>query len=204
MYQLLATENPWQLHKIQYAGLFSNIPVLTNNIPITQRDKAALVFGSSGRREAVYKQADVLQAVCYKQGIRKIIDIGGGDLKKYWNYPGIEVVAKGLLNADEAALLMQHCRFGFVSYEDHLFGKSGVMAAYAGNGLVVVNFSYSTYSPKDGLKKGVHYLDAVEAKKNVIENQHSISENIFGWYQPRNAERHAEIIASAIKKDHHG
>ena len=201
MCQLLRRESPAAINKIKYAGLFSNIPVLEINQTADRRENVAVVFGSAGRREAVYHNPSEIEKVCHILGITKIVDIGNGDMSQYWNLGNICVEAKGILSSGEVAAVLQSSQFGFLSYVEHLFGKSGIFAAYAGNGMSIINFPSDTQVPRDGLIKGMHYVNASDILTNRIKiDDTDLSGNIFSWYQSRNAANHAKIIYDTLTK----
>jgi len=201
MYELLKSGSAAGSGKLNYAGLFSNIPVLGKNKNCDQREKVAVVFGSAGRREAVYRNPSEIELVCRKLGITKIIDIGSGDMSKYWRFKDISIEGKGILSGSDAAAVLQVSQFGFLSYVEHLFGKSGIFAAYAGNGMIIINFPSESQKPRDGLKKGIHYLNASDILTiGGRPDDTDLSGNIFSWYQSRNAANHAKIIYDTLTK----
>ena len=201
MFELLKTGSPKAIKKIKYAGLFSNMPVLEMNQQADQRENVAVVFGSAGRREAVYHNPSEIEKVCQILGITKIVDIGNGDMRQYWNFQNICVEAKGMLSSGEVAAVLQASQFGFLSYVEHLFGKSSIFAAYAGNGMSIINFSSDIQVPRDGLINGVHYVNASDLLTKTIKVEDTdLSGNIFSWYQSRNAANHVKIIYDTLTK----
>jgi hypothetical protein len=202
MFELLRSGSAAGTNKLKYAGLFSNIPVLERNKKSDQREKIAVVFGSAGRREAVYSNLFEIERICSTLGITKIIDIGSGDMSKYRTFANVSVESKGILSGSDTAAVMQSSQFGFLSYVEHLFGKSGIFAAYAGNGMTIINFPTESKTPMDGLIKGVHYMNAsdIAIDNTKIENA-DFSGNIFAWYQSRNAAAHAKIIYDTLVKE---
>src|SRR5258706_106896 len=117
-------------------------------------------------------------------------------------HPKISIEGKGILSGSDVAAVLQSSQFGFLAYVEHLFGKSGIFAAYAGNGMIIINFPSDSKMPRDGLIKGVHYMNAfdIEIDKTEVETA-GFSENIFDWYQSRNAATHAKIIYDTLVKE---
>lgn len=194
MLELLQRGMPEARNKIFYAGLFSNIPVLQENRLLEMRENVAVVFGSEERREALYKNFELIEKVCHSLGIIKIIDIGSGNMNKYCQSKKIVMEARGALAPNEVASALQKSRFGFISYPEHLFGKSGIFAAYAGNGMMIINFWSGALDARDGLKRGFHYLNAMELNSISIMMDQRIADHAFQWYQSRNAMKHSAII----------
>ncbi|HLZ16495.1 MAG TPA: hypothetical protein VKQ08_05620 [Cyclobacteriaceae bacterium] len=199
MVGLLRKGLPEAAGRISYAGLFSNIPVPEQNRAL--REKVAVVFGSAGKRAELCRNLPLIEQVCNKLGVYKIIDIGDGVLSGYGSLRNISVDVKGALAPGEVAAILQSSQYGFLSYVEHLFGKSSIFAAYAGNGMTVVNFPPESQSPKDGLIRGVHYLNAEQVTEESHLRARDFSDAIFSWYQPRRAANHSKIIYEAIKKE---
>jgi hypothetical protein len=201
MFELLRTGRPQAAHKLNYAGLFSNIPVPEKNNQ-HQRERVAVVFGSPGKRAELFSNLPLIEQVCDKLRITRIIDIGSGAVPGYRNLKSISVDVKGALAPEEVAVILQSSQYGFLSYVEHLFGKSGIFAAYAGNGMTIVNFPPESQSPKDGLVRGVHYLNAPQVLEGSFEGL-DFSDAAFSWYQPRRVANHSKIIYEVIRKEFH-
>ncbi len=183
------------------ASLFSNVPVVGSFPSFEERKNAAVVFGTAGRREAVYRNAEKVNTCCKVFGITSIIDIGDGYNKEWAQSLSIPVVVKERLEASEVADHLKTCKYGFISYPENIFGKSGIFSAYAGNAMCIVNFDPSAMGAKDGLVENQHYINAISLENKSSINPAELSFQIFNWYQPRSIEAHAKIVGDVLLQD---
>lgn len=200
IFKIIKSENK-DSSKLYLAPLFSNIPVVNGFPSFEERKEIAVVFGSPGRREAVYKNAEQIQMCCQRLGISEIIDIGDGYRREWTLALRIPIVEKGKIKADEVAQWLIKSKYGFISYPENIFGKSGIFAAYAGNGIIIINFPNENQSPREGLRRGIHYLNDSDVMRNIGIDYANISNNIFLWYQPRAVANHSKIIADVIDRE---
>jgi hypothetical protein len=187
--------------RLYLAPLFSNIPVPEQPRKFDDREDVAVVFGTAGRREAVYRSIEMIQRCCKAFGIKSIIDIGDGYKNEWTSSLTVPIYNKGKLDKGDVAGYMSSSKYAFISYPENIFGKSGIFAAYAGNAMCIVNFDSSPLGAKDGLVENQHYINAASVRENSTQNNTEMSSQIFRWYQGRSLTVHANIVSKVIIKN---
>ncbi len=181
--------------------LFSNIPVIKKGI--IPNNRLAIVFGTLGRRKAVYKALLNDQSRLPKI-VDEIIDIGECDqeLNILISEFEIKISISGLIESKEVAHYMSRAVVGFIDYPEYLFEKSGVFAAYASYGLCIIN----THPPIAKsqrirevcvLKEGIHYYSLSNLEKVDI----SYNQNLVDWYSFRTPESAVKELGKIIFND---
>lgn len=197
IYGILIKDFPNKLSKI---GIFSNIIEPAKSLsPISKRKNIAIVFGSYTRRHLVYQKYQQLNQFIQQNGIQEIIDIGAGDITHIQANINIPIIQKGVLSNEEIANLLAEAKYGFIHYLSSLFGKSGIFAAYAAYGLVIVNFEDSHNIETENLIEGSHYISikSHNVRNSLIHINH-ISNNILLWYSKRNLHTHTDFIKNKL------
>jgi hypothetical protein len=191
---IIRRETPDRGKKTRNIGIFSNIPEPVALQHWDMRKHTAIVFGTTGRKTAIYNNLETLNAFIAQSGITRISDIGRGTIPVNEKQLDCELVRHGEQSAAEVSALMQECGYGLIDYPASLLGKSGIFAAYAAHGLAVVNFTADPTSPGDGLVSGRHFSPA----PGIGKAGQVIGEQAHSWYQPRDLEHHATGVFEAI------
>lgn len=197
IYNIIKNENR-DISRLHYTPLFSNIPVLDHFIPFEERENTAVVFGTPGRRKAVYKHIQGVNTCCEALGITAIIDIGDQFDPEWVKEIQVPVLAKGRLEVAEITRYCGTSKYGFIDYPLNILGKSGIFAAYAGNAMCIVNFDTAVHKETEGLVENKHYYNIQSFGTKPLIAPAIASANIFEWYQPRNAKNHAMKISSTL------
>ena len=175
--------------------VFSNLGEADPPLPVEQRQRRIVVFGTRTWREAVYgPHADDLLAACRRLGIESVLDVGAPLASPPTSLP-IPFAAHGLLRAEEAPAVFGQSLAGFFTYPAPYLGKSGIFAAYCAHGLVPVTTADNRRPNGDGLQAGKHYLLGTEgdAPAEVARAAHA-------WYQGHRLRVHADAVARAVAK----
>ncbi|MBK0382065.1 hypothetical protein I5M32_03755 [Pedobacter sp. SD-b] len=180
--------------KAKNIGIFSNIPEITIDKPWINRKNNAIVFGSLGRRNAVYKNVTALRNLMKSLDLKGIIDIGPGDTIEILENLQLPYEIKNELPATEISIIFKNNKWAIIDYHDSLLGKSGIFAAYASHGLVTINLSIDHENENDFLVKGEDYL----VYNDLERDYEQVSLNIFEWYRSRNLKNHTDKIIEII------
>lgn len=183
-------------NKLKKIGVFSNIPEPKDFPPFSTREAVAIIFGSFGKRKKVYEKPATLNELIEMYGIKKIIDIGSGDINPFLAFVNAPVIIKGELNSAKISELMLSCTWGFLDYPDSLLGKSGIFAAYAAHQLGVINFYDQEEAPMDGLLKEVHYRSIDNGINDIGKKDYG--QQLYYWYQNHNLQRHLDNVIYSI------
>lgn len=196
MYSLLRKHS--SVNRLYNVGLISNIPTSNENLSYEKRKRKAIIFGTFERRKLVFENIQQLNKVCEVLQVESIIDIGKGDVEPFTQSLKTSIEYLGELDKNVIAKLLSDCAYGFICYEDYLLAKSGIFAAYAGNGMVVINFHKMSKPAKDGLFKNKHYYTTNEIFNFSQLNFNAVGESLYSWYQSHNLGKHCSKIVSQI------
>lgn len=174
------------------APVFSTIGEPADIVPLAQRERQAIVFGSPPVRGEVYANAAGLRTFCRRHEIERVIDVGGAILGCA-RISGVDVHKMGALAAAEASELFSRSLVGYFNYPAPHLGKSTIFAAYCAHGLVPVTFPGNT-DGGDGLRAGEHYLAGVNGSEL---NEVAAAARI--WYQAHRLQSHARDIHGLIR-----
>lgn len=197
VYNQIEKENLSYTNPLLNISLFSNIPVLKENISLNNRNNNAVVFGTFGRRKEVFENI-LFTKVCSLLNINEIIEIGEGNTANAKPNTLLNIKYLGRLPSNKVANYLRENKFAFIAYPQHLFAKSGIFAAYAGNGNCIINFYNNKLPTVDGLIETTHFINAqtLLEENNFFQNQ--LSENAFNWYHQHNVAFAADAILKAM------
>jgi hypothetical protein len=144
--------------------VFSNVGEPRSVPPASGRVARAVVFGLSSTRQRVFDALQGHEASLRRLGIHELVEVGSGGASKraLSDMPHRHL---GRLEQAELSELLLLSRFALVDYPADCLAKSGVFAAYAAHGCVVID----TNPPgpdSDGLVGGRDYftLEALAAE----------------------------------------
>jgi hypothetical protein len=136
--------------------VFSNVGEPETLAAFGARARRLVVFGSEPTRRRALARLHRHERQMRELGIDEAVEVGTGHA--VWRRPApMRVSFLGRL--DEAALgdLLARSAFGLIEYPAHCMAKSGVFAAYAAHGCVVLN-AHASYQGADGRAPGAHFL----------------------------------------------
>lgn len=181
--------------------VFSNVGEPVCVPALAQREAQALVFGSPSTRQRAIDglrgQVSALQGL----GITSLIEVGGGGPST--SLPtALPCHHAGRLDPDALSLLLQRSRFGLLDYPPQFLGKSGVFAAYAAHGCVVLN-TCKKGTDTDALAAGHDYLvlpDSVNVARDLAANE-ARTARLSNWYAGHRLSQQAhELLALAAAR----
>lgn len=183
--------------------IFSNVGEAKTILPLQDRPCRLVLFGSRNSRARVYEQfLDALEHVCRTLEIEEIYDIGPSLDLNITQVNQIPITFMGKQPTERIAKLLLESRAGVINYPPVFLGKSGVFGAYCAYGVMpIVVFSKDLSISTDGLQPGKHYWAINNAMTNTLtlESGQTIAENAYGWYQPHNITKQAQVFAKHLQ-----
>lgn len=167
---------------IHVRPVFSNVGEPDVSPATGGRQATAVVFGSPPTRQRVFDELRGHEATLRRLGVEELIEIGSGAMSE--GAPTtIPRRHAGRLEQPELGRLLQASRFGLLDYPSQLLGKSGVFAAYAAHGCVVLD----TRRPgpdTDRLVTGTDYLSlpAMAGAPALPASHEAIAARLLSWY----------------------
>jgi hypothetical protein len=198
----------WSLDKhksIRSLPVFSSIGEPDSALPLIDRSRRLVIFGTPGRRVQVYRRsAEDLNRICRHLGIEEILDIGRPlniDVSKIMRIP---VVVCGELSGDEVSRSLSDAVAGVLDYPAEVLGKSTIFAAYCAHGVIPIIATYGKASRADGLEAGAHYwLSDVQSENLRMQAGQAVADNAYDWYQGHNLSVHSRTFAACIAASGH-
>ncbi|MBD2075253.1 glycosyltransferase family 1 protein [Phormidium sp. FACHB-592] len=168
--------------------VFSNIGELEKLLPLEQRQRRLIVFGTPGRRARIYQRSQaMLKNCCQLLGIEEICDIGSPLHLDQSTLAGIPLVEMGEQPAARISQLMSDSLAGIVySTDNGRLAKSGVFATYCAHGLVPI-VTQEKATLLDGLQAETNFLFAgMQAESLAMERLQAIADAAHQWYVTHN------------------
>lgn len=163
-----------------------------------ERERALVVFGTSGLRERAYRQAGTKLFDWAEQAGILVIDIGSpirdATLRAEAIRRGAEL--RGTLPAHEIRRILSTSRYGLISYPLDYIAKSSVFAAYAAHRVCPIVI-WSNYSAHDGLTSGVHYMGGNHLSESGPDPAR-VSDAVRSWYRSHDLEKHAWTVLTRL------
>lgn len=180
--------------------VFSNMGEPKQLLPLAERPRQLIVFGTAGIRRRVYQESlTSLNQICDQLAIERIYDVGLPLGLGISHVNGIPVIATGKIGAAAVSTLLSNAVAGFLDYPTHLLAKSTIFAAYCAHRLIPVVATTSKISRIDGLEAGKHYwLTGSSADKLSLATGQAIANNAYTWYQSHNLSVQAKIFVTYI------
>jgi hypothetical protein len=160
--------------------VFSNVGELDCLPRWESRNKHMCIFGSGWYSSSEETHKRSLEQICKILEIDKVIWIGRP--RSDVAITGIPIDRVGMLNASEVSEVMSNSKYAYLDYSRGYIGKSGVFAAFATHGMVVLS-TKDQLTPDDGLFNREHGLTVAELELGVSDTElEQISANIWTWY----------------------
>ncbi|MEQ8463062.1 glycosyltransferase family 1 protein [Coleofasciculus sp. E1-EBD-02] len=182
--------------------VFSNIGEPKQLLPLAERPRQLIVFGTPGIRRRVYQESlTSLNQICDQLAIERIYDVGSPLCLDISHVNGVPVVATGKIGAAAVSTLLSNALVGFLDYPTHLLAKSTIFAAYCAHRLIPVVATTSTIFQIDGLEAGKHYwLTGSPVGKLSLATGQAIADNAHCWYQTHNLSIQAQSFATYLSQ----
>jgi hypothetical protein len=178
---------------VQVLSVFSAVGERQVNIPMSQRQRAMVVFGLGGTRQKAYKDLASLPDILSHLGIVEIVDIGPDPVAPQ-ELHGLPIRRMGELKPADLVLQLARAQFGFISYDIKCLAKSSVFASYCAQGVVTV-IDEPFDAEVDGLRDGIHFLSRRTAKTVPVSELDQCSSAAWQWYQDHRLGIHASTYA---------
>lgn len=149
--------------------VFSNVGEPVAIVPFAARQRRLVVFGTESTRRRALRQVHRHAWQLGRLGIEEMVEVGVGVSV---GPPSGMLRSRFAGRLDESALqaLLSRSAFGLIEYPLHCMGKSGVFAAYAAHGCVVLN-AHPSQQGADGLRPGAHFLDLDPSRPRVPDDE---------------------------------
>jgi hypothetical protein len=126
--------------KLMKVPIFSNVGEPGGLRPLDQRSRQLVIFGQLPTRIRLYRERRrVLENVCQKLRIERVVDVGSGQSPHIPNkLADAEVRSTGWMDERQLSDLMADSIAGIVGYWPDVWEKSGVIAAYQAHALLPI------------------------------------------------------------------
>lgn len=180
--------------------VFSSIGEPVTKLPLSERQRRLVVFGTRGRRIEVYKRsATDLNRICQHLGITEILDVGRAVEFDFANQLSVPVTEMGELPSAEISHLLLDAVAGVIDYSATFLGKSTIFAAYCAHRVIPILANFDDPVPGEGLEENRHYwLTDVASEQITLEKGQEIADNALYWYQMHNLSVHAKKFADCL------
>lgn len=189
-----------QKTQIPSLPVFSNIGEPEQILPLAERNKCLVIFGSPSSRRRVYQESFAeLERTCQLLEIEEILDIGTSTNLTLSTVNKLPVVELGHRSASEISHALLNSLVGFFDYNPEYLAKSGIFAAYCAHGVLPVSDRSSALSV-DGLEAGKHYWVPEEQSTglNELVELQAIANNAYTWYQNHNLDVQCKTFAALL------
>ncbi len=187
---------------LQVRPVFSNVGEPDRLPAWADRLPQAVVFGSASTRQRAFNALHAHDGSLRRIGVETVVEVGPGAASNR----GTATLRHhhfGRLETEALGKLLLASQVGLLDYPSTLLGKSGVLAAYAAHGCVVLN-TRPCGPNADDLATGRDYLalqsllatDGAEAVALDSANLEAMSNRLCAWYAGhRLAQQAGELLA---------
>lgn len=174
--------------------VFSNVGEPDEVLPLKDRPSQAIVFGSWGRRQAVYdKWSDFLPHI-EAWGLESILDVGPGS-PVFPKHSWLQFLPQGKLPSEQVSVCITQARVGLLCCPINILGKSTVYAAYSSHGTVPLIYSESILESADDDP----YLTTRSTPSYTSDMLDKLSHSVLEAYRNRSLQRTAQLFAKWIE-----
>jgi hypothetical protein len=200
--QILARLKLKPLTPISALPVFSNIGEPQSILPLVERERNLVLFGSSGRRRRAYQEcADRISLACQVLEIKQVIDIGPSTGLKLKEINGTPVLEMGHRSPIEVSKILSNSLAGFLNYNIKRLGKSTIFATYCSHGMLPVSPT-SGLSSFDGIQSRKHYWISEPSSRVFSDSElQAIANNAYGWYQSHKLSVQAQVFAAYLNRE---
>jgi hypothetical protein len=181
--------------------VFSSIGEPQLTLPLNERRRRLVVFGTRGRRIEVYRRSAAdLNRICRRLGIEEIVDIGRSVDFNIESVVDAAVLRCGELPGSEVSEVLLDAVAGIIDYPASMLGKSTIFAAYCSHRVIPIVANYSDPTPAEGLERDRHYwLTDVESESLNLATGQVLADNALAWYQAHSLSAHARTLAACFE-----
>lgn len=177
---VVATEVP-----VHARPVFSNVGESGETNVATQREPRAVIFGSHSTRRRALDGMRRFETTLRQLGVQELVEAGSGAIATS-RPTALPHRQAGHLELPALAALLQNSRFALLDYPSKFLAKSGVFAAYAAHGCVVLD-TCAAGPDSDGLAAGRDYIDLHAASagslRHIASTEHdAIASRLTRWY----------------------
>ena len=180
--------------------VFSNIGECDRPLPLAQRQRRLIVFGTPGRRARIYQRSQAMLINCCRLlGLEEIYDVGPSLPLHQSEIAGMRLVEKGKQPAAMISQLLSNSLAGIVySTDNGRLAKSGVFATYCAHGLVPI-VTHNESPLRDGLQVNEQFLFAgLRAQPLAMAPMQAIATAAHQWYGNHNQTNTVKTIAAQL------
>lgn len=188
--------------KVKIFSTFSNIGEIKYYKSLNKRNKIAIIFGGSFQKKILYEDIYLKERRYYNLlrefSIKQIIDVGPKvvNLKKIINIP---IKAIGIKSKKFISNLFSKAKVGLIFYPISQMPKSGIVAAYASHGILIINFCEKKIYKNNEFINGLNFVSDNLIKKNL--NYQKIADKSNTFYKKNNINNITNFISCYIKKN---
>lgn len=185
---------------VRVAPVFSNVGEPADVRAAGERSAGLVVFGSASTRQRAFGLLGSHLAELAELHIEHVVEVGPGPATSF-AAPGLTCAHVGEQAPAEVERLLQSHRYGLIDYPSFHLGKSGVFAAYAAHGCVVLNTAADRVDA-DGLRSGRHYLSLRPGAAAALgaSAAAAMSTRLHHWYLGHRRGRQAtELLAELLR-----
>jgi hypothetical protein len=193
MYAKMLRQLSFCHRQIRVFPIFSTIGESKNILPLQQRKRQMLIFGTPGWRRKIYTEhIEALSRACRSLRVERIVDVGESHGIKLNFMPVIET---GRQPASEVRRLLSESMAGFMTYFDDSLAKSSIFAAYCAHGVLPI-LACRGASEADGITQGGEYLSALDMPETTNDTEmQAVADNAQLWYRKHSIEKTALKVA---------
>ena len=186
--------------KIKLFSTFSNIGEIKYYKSLNKRKEIAIIFGGSFQKKILYKNIFLNQDRYYnllsELSIKQILDVGPKvkNLKKVMNIP---IKAIGIKSKKFMSNLFSKAKVGLIFYPISQMPKSGIVAAYASHGVLIINFCEKKIYKNNEFIRGSHFIADNLIEQNL--NYQKIADKSYKFYKKNNINKITNFISNFLK-----
>ena len=184
---------------IRVRPVFSNVGEPEHAPNPGDRYARAVVFGLAATRQRVFDALRAHTAELRRLGIEELVEVGPGG-RSDRTPAGFGFWHAGRLEGDALRRLLQTVRFGLLHYPPWQLSKSGVFAAYASHGCVVLN-TCRAGPAADGLVQDRDYLSlpCMPSGALTAASHTAMGRQLTQWYAGHRLGRQAEELMALAR-----
>jgi len=176
--------------------------LILNSFTKNKRKKIAIIFGGIFQKKTLYKNIflnkDRYYNLLSKLSIKQILDVGPQvkNLKKIINIP---IKAVGIKSKKFISNLFSEAKVGLIFYPISQMPKSGIVAAYASHGILIINFCEKKIYKNNEFIPDTHFVADNLTKHNL--NYQKIADKSYKFYKKNNINKITNFISNFLKNN---
>lgn len=184
---------------IHVQPVFSNIGECVDLPPSASRSRSCVLFGALSTRQRAMDALPGHLTQLHALGIDELVEVGAGEVSMA-DSPSLAIRRAGELESSDVCSVLRESRFALLDYPPQLLAKSGVFAACAAQGCIVLNTAMPA-PDSDGLVNGVHYVNLsslpdIDISRVASEINDQIGAQAHRWYAAHTLRHQASLLLS--------